>query len=128
MHASDHETPHRGLEPAIHEPELLLASCACVGLISARGIRCRRMLAAIGIALRWSTFGLSKHEFEICPAFVRGGQHGRKRFDLGFARVAWLPHLARPAVPANEETRPTQVNLFGLKAIVKIANALADLV
>jgi hypothetical protein len=25
MHASDRKTPHPGLEPAIHEPELLLA-------------------------------------------------------------------------------------------------------
>jgi hypothetical protein len=31
-------------------------------------------------------------------------------------------------VPANEKARPVKVNLFGLKAIVKIPNALADLV
>jgi hypothetical protein len=62
------------------------------------------MLAVIGIALRWPTFGMSKHEFEICPAFVRAGQHGRKRLDFGFARVAWLPHLARTAMPKDEES------------------------
>ena len=59
-------------------------------------------------------------------AFV--GQHAQEGLHLRLPHVARVAHAAVAAVPADEESRPIDVGFFGLKAIVQITDAFAQLV
>lgn len=63
---------------------------------------------------------------EYLPLDRQRGQEGY--YDLALTHVAWMPHGAAPAMPANEVSRPVQVGLLGLQAIVQIPNPLAHLI
>ena len=40
----------------------------------------------------------------------------------------WVPHARCTAMPADEKMHPTQVSFLGAEAIVKVANALTNLI
>jgi hypothetical protein len=60
-------------------------------------------------------------------AFVRGGQHGRKRFDLAGADVARMQRRAIFVIKQMKKLAAVQVNLFSTEAIVQLPNSLYDL-
>jgi hypothetical protein len=56
------------------------------------------------------------------------GQHVQERLYFCRAHGARMPHDPRPAMPSDEKPHPVQVRFLGLKAIVQIPDALAELV
>lgn len=59
-----------------------------------------------------------------CGYAALGCQHSEKGFNLPRTHHPWVLHLTTPAMPADEKSNPVQVNLFGTKAIVQVANPL----
>ena len=55
-------------------------------------------------------------------------QHREECFRLSRSHVARVPHDPASSVPTYEKTYPVQVSLLGAEVIVKVTNALSNLV
>ena len=56
------------------------------------------------------------------------GQHGEEGLDLRLSHILGVAHGAVVAMPTNEKPCLIQLGFLSLKAIVQVANALAQLV